>query len=174
MGEAENNVFEPRLSKRTRRILKRHGINIYYQEGKRTKTNNLLLYTNDDLLQYYGVVRSYVCAKYHINHYELEVLCALKPKGLFTKRDYDSIPKNTMVKFSRLRKVNFIAFYLENEKYHSKVYALSTLGKKVVADMHKYLLKPETIPDMEKVQVPLQEKKKFSKIDKLIRKLKTS
>lgn len=175
MENDENLPFEGRVSKRTVGILKRNGVHLNYVERNVTKQNYAIHYTNSDLLQYYGVVQTFMNTKYGLERDTLEVLCAIRPIGLFTKSEFDRIPKHQASTLRYFMERKFVEFYFEKKAQHSKVYAVTNLGKKIVDLAHRYLLEPETIPVLSSgIEIPKEDQKKFRKIDRMIKRLKTS
>ncbi len=127
-----------KISKETKSIIKSEKTELKKRKKNR---NKFRLYLSDDYneLQYFGVIKKYLCWKYDINSEDIDKLLYLYPVTYFTFKDYRRLP----VSWGRMRWEGlFDKDIIEKVYGHRKqraVYRLTRKGKGIVRQLYKLL-----------------------------------
>lgn len=135
------------VSSHTRRILKSKGIRIMEDRSRAERTREKLVhvYGNNNLLEYNMFVIDYITKKFQVSRRDVDFLCFLYPREVFSMSDFRSWPMTyTGASLKRLEKIGLLSRFSEVRK--QAVYALSPKGKQIVTLYHRYLLDFSAMP----------------------------
>lgn len=137
------------LAKRMELVI-RESKNFEKNKDKYVRKRFLEVYSGYDFLQHLGLVRRYICGKYRILNYQLELILYLYPLNYFTHSDIARFPKhytfrtiNALIK----KKVIVVVSKAHKKKKYDKdvrkntLYALTKEMRQAVEEFYELLSK---------------------------------